>query len=652
MRKMFVLLAVCFFGLGNQSLVAEQVVEQIKYNNPGLVVDLGVGLWAWPLPMDYDKDGDNDLVVVCPDVPSNGTYFFENVSGDVKMPVFKAAVKIDKGARNPQLSIVNGKSRILTPNYEYTSFKTDGFKKRESMKVAKNVHPNRVRANQWRLADYDGDGKTDLIVGVGDWTDYGWDNAYDEKGNWTNGPLRGVVYFLKNQGTNKSPKYAEKVRIEAGGEPLEVYGMPSPNLADFDNDGDLDILCGEFLDGFTYFQNVGSKTSPKYLKGERLKVAGREIKMDLEMITPTAIDWDKDGDVDLIVGDEDGRVAFVENTNIVTNGVPQFREPKYFQQEADTLKFGALVTPVSFDWDADGDEDLVCGNSAGYIGVFENLDGGNPPKWDKIKYLEIDGEPLRILAGENGSIQGPCESKWGYTTISVADWNHDGLPDIVANSIFGKVVWFENVGSKSEPKLSKEKSVVVSWGSKHPPYPQWNWWKPGSNELVTQWRTTPFAIDWNRDGLVDLVSLDHDGYLAYFERRKVGDKSILNPPKRIFDVEGVKGKTNFKVSEKDRKPLRLNPSMAGKSGRRKICLADWNNDGLVDLLVNSRNTDLFLQAKKSDSKRVTFNGHGEMIKNRLAGHTTSPTVANWNGDGKLELLIGAEDGRIYRVMNE
>ena len=32
------------------------------------------------------------------------------------------------------------------------------------------------------------------------------------------------------------------------------------------------------------------------------------------MITPTAIDWDKDGDLDLIVGDEDGRVAFVENT--------------------------------------------------------------------------------------------------------------------------------------------------------------------------------------------------------------------------------------------------------------------------------------------------------------------------------------------------
>jgi hypothetical protein len=31
----------------------------------------------------------------------------------------------------------------------------------------------------WRMVDYDGDGHDDMIVGVGDWTDYGWDNAYD-----------------------------------------------------------------------------------------------------------------------------------------------------------------------------------------------------------------------------------------------------------------------------------------------------------------------------------------------------------------------------------------------------------------------------------------------------------------------------------------
>jgi len=36
-------------------------LKRLKYNHPGLVVDLGVGLWAWPLPMDYDDDGDVGL---------------------------------------------------------------------------------------------------------------------------------------------------------------------------------------------------------------------------------------------------------------------------------------------------------------------------------------------------------------------------------------------------------------------------------------------------------------------------------------------------------------------------------------------------------------------------------------------------------------
>ncbi len=47
--------------------------------------------------------------------------------------------------------------------------------------------------------------------------------------------------------------------------------MPSPNFGDFDNDGDLDIICGEFLDGFTYFQNVGTRKIPVYSKGVCLK---------------------------------------------------------------------------------------------------------------------------------------------------------------------------------------------------------------------------------------------------------------------------------------------------------------------------------------------------------------------------------------------
>jgi hypothetical protein len=58
--------------LGSSSRAAGPGLERIRYNHPGLVVDLGVGLWARPLPMDDDGDGDLDLVVSGPDKTSNG----------------------------------------------------------------------------------------------------------------------------------------------------------------------------------------------------------------------------------------------------------------------------------------------------------------------------------------------------------------------------------------------------------------------------------------------------------------------------------------------------------------------------------------------------------------------------------------------------
>ncbi|MEY4090385.1 MAG: hypothetical protein RJB55_2656, partial [Verrucomicrobiota bacterium] len=67
---------------------------------------------------------------------------------------------------------------------------------------------------------------------------------------------------------------------------------------DFDSDGDLDLICGEFRDGFTYYENEGTRTKPVYATGRPLASAGVPVRMDLCMITPTAVDFDGDGDLD------------------------------------------------------------------------------------------------------------------------------------------------------------------------------------------------------------------------------------------------------------------------------------------------------------------------------------------------------------------
>ena len=606
-------------------------LSRIQFNNPGLTVDLSVGLWAWPIPMDYNGDGKLDLVVVCPDTPYNGVWFFENTGSDPKLPIFKAGRRISKGLFNISPSYVEGQVRVLGPGCEYPDFRQSGLEKAVRFSLPANVHPKPVRANQWRYVDFDGDGRLDIVVGVEDWSDYGWDNAFDATGKWTRGPLHGLVYLLRNKGSNEKPDYEAPVKIEADGKPIDVFGMPSPCFADFRGKGKLDLICGSFLDGFTWFENIGTRTQPKYAAGRPLTFAGQPLTMDLEMIVPVAVDWDGDGHVDLIVGQEDGRVALLENTGKVQDGMPQFLPPRYFQQQAADVKFGALVSPVSFDWDGDGHEDLICGNSAGYIGFLKNL-GGNPPRWAAPQYLEVDGKPIRIMAGPNGSIQGPAEAKWGYTTLSVADWDGDGLPDLIVNSIWGKVVWFRNVGTRTQPKLAAAQPVEVEWPGATPK-PAWNWWNPVGKELVTQWRTTPFAIDWYKDGLMDLVMLDQEGYLAFFERARHGNQLVLLPPQRMF------------IDERS-KPLRLKAGVAGKSGRRKFCIVDWDGDGRPDILLDAKNVEWWRNMGVRDG-RVILKNMGPLDALKLAGHDTSPTVVHWNGDGIPDLLLGAEDGHLY-----
>ncbi len=99
-----------------------QGLEKLTYNHPGLVVDLGVGLWAWPIPYDGDGDGDYDLIVSCPDKPSNGVWFFENISGSTsknKLPLFKPARKLSSTVHYVMPSYIDGKLRVLSPGFEY-----------------------------------------------------------------------------------------------------------------------------------------------------------------------------------------------------------------------------------------------------------------------------------------------------------------------------------------------------------------------------------------------------------------------------------------------------------------------------------------------------------------------------------------------------
>lgn len=652
------LLSLCLPGKAQKPSPGDLIIKQ---NNPGLSVDLGVGLWAVPLPMDYDNDGRIDLLVACPDTPYKGIYFFKNI-GTAAAPFFAPAVQLtNKANGNLKVSYVNGLPRVLAPEAEYVNFTTQFLENKKTISV-KGTFPwkeyKKSRSNMWSYVDYDGDGDMDIMVGVDTWDQYGWDNAFDAEGFWTKGPLKGFVHWIENV----DGKYEFRGPLKTGDLLIETYGAPNPCFMDFDGDGDLDLICGNFMDNLMWYENIGTRTAPRYSGAKILANKNGFIRFHVQMIVPIAVDFNQDGHPDIIVGDEDGRVAWIEHTGrVFPNGMPEFKDPVYFKQQADLLKFGALVTPVSVDWDGDGLEDLMAGNTAGNIAFIKNLGGSGPngsckpgesPKWAAPQMIRVNGEDFRIMAGHNGSIQGPCESKWGYTVINVADWDGDGALDIIFNSIWGKVQWLKNLGSEDRLSFAPAQDIPVDWKkSQAIPKPVWNWWNPEPNTLVTQWRTTPVVMDWDKDGILDIISLDHEGYLSFYKGFMRKKTHWVKPGERVFFCENL-SKQNHKFVVLDAKPgeLQLNAGEAGASGRRKICFVDWDGDGDLDLIVNGKNAEWFEQVGKK-GKVTHFVHKGDLSPVKLAGHSTCPTVVDWDKDGVYDVLLGAEDGHFYWIKN-
>jgi hypothetical protein len=286
---------------------------------------------------------------------------------------------------------------------------------------------------------------------------------------------------------------------------------------------------------------------------------------------------------------------------------------------------------VAVDWNGDGKLDILSGNSAGYIQYFENAGSNAEPVFEDRGYLKAAGKTIRRMAGPNGSVQGPAETKWGYTNIFVADWDLDGKLDILVNDIWGSVMWYRNVGSTKQPELAAAQPIEVEWPST-PPKPDWVWWQPQGKQLVTQWRTTPVVVDWDRDGLPDLVMLDYRGTVALYRRARRDGRLVLLPPERFVDQSG--------------RFLLLATGRAGASGRRKLNVVDWDGDGDLDFVTDGPDGPVWYENIGSQQKPV-MKLRGALLKSKVHGHNPTPYVVDWNGDGKPDLIVGTQDGFFY-----
>ncbi|MCM2264304.1 MAG: FG-GAP-like repeat-containing protein [Desulfuromonadales bacterium] len=208
-------------------------------------------------------------------------------------------------------------SAVLLPARKQTEFSAGTINNKNGIAVAANAAPF--------LVDFNDDGLLDLLVG-----DAG-----------------GVVSIFPAVVNQSAINLVVQHKVGLG---LPVLPGAVPFVADWNNDGRKDLLVGVAGGTVELFLNAGTDNAPVFGASQALKVGGSVLSVG-SGASPAVVDLDGDGAKDLVVANAAGKVSVYYNQ--ATDAAPQLADGAVLFQAAGA----AQITPV--DWDADGDRDLL-----------------------------------------------------------------------------------------------------------------------------------------------------------------------------------------------------------------------------------------------------------------------------------------------------
>ncbi len=220
------------------------------------------------------------------------------------------------------------------------------------------------------FADIDADGDLDLLVGS---------KIDAQTGSYPS------LQVYRNDGTRTAPRFRamEPVRL------IDAYNL-TPAPGDLDSDGDIDVIVGTWNQDLVFVRNEGSPQAPKWVPDP----SGAIKPPRASHLAPALGDVDNDGDLDLIAGQANGMLLFYRNAG--TRRVPKFT---LVSDSLDGIKVGRRSTPTLVDVDGDGLLDLVIGHEdRGPLMVARNAGTRTSPKFVMTEPLPMPLPPISAPA--------------------------------------------------------------------------------------------------------------------------------------------------------------------------------------------------------------------------------------------------------------
>ena len=528
-----------------------------------------------------------------------------------------------------------------------------------------------------RLVDLTGDGRQDL---AGCW------NYYYRPGS----PVSGVVCYPR-VGPAEAFTFGDLTRLRyvdhrGSREYRRFPGIyVEADFADFDGDGLVDIVFAEaFKQEVTFYLNSGERDAgglPIFVKDATIPAPVAQVS------GLCAVDLDQDGVLDLVVNGH-----FVRNEN--PGGWP-FRS-------ATPVDLGIGKRLTFIDLDGDGRLDALglpvegCGRGLTWrrnlggcppaFGPEEALEGDLPDDctlvaacsdggragilvqhnvFQKVSFYELaggaGGRPRlerRGLARSLSAVLCLSDQAWPC----VCDWDGDGVWDLLVGGGYGWPRVILNRGSNARPAFEAPAPVL----SEGVPI------RVLRDEILFShhWHNMgypyPVLVDWDGDGLRDLM-LPNETNRIIWHRNVGADREPRFGPRQFLRVDGYPDSPERRAAT-GRLAGAENPYPRDDGSpffwRTGAAFADWNGDGLMDLITHDENrkATLFVQYRDGDGRlRLRKQGpvrlvDGREIDDSIVGRqkhwTESFRAVDWDGDGLTDLIYSlAATGRIYLLRN-
>ena len=244
-----------------------------------------------------------------------------------------------------------------------------------------------------------------------------------------------------------------------------------------------------------------------------------------------------------------------------------------------------------------------------------------------------DAEPM-LKAGVRLSTSGSRTIGWAAPEVS--DWNSDGLNDVVIGHQSGDLFVYLNRGFGRKGIVFEKQSIVREDGFANGGRPIWTWRFNKANCVCPgPARISPRVVDWDHDGKKDLVIGDGRGAQTRIWRNIGSDKAP------VFSTHH----------------LQYLPPDAGVRPYHETVqpyIADWNGDGAVDLIMG-RNRGVYFYLNTGTAKLPQFDFDRSRLGTKLQGvfpaERLSPVVVDWDDDGRQDLVVGSQRGEVWVARN-